>query len=277
MPATHHKHLLYNPYFLLSLAVLVLNDHLLKGLWHNGLTGKLSDVAGLIVLSLFLAYLFPRLRQYAILPAALFFVFWKLPVSDGFIRVYNQVAPISITRVVDSTDLWALLVLPLAGWLIARLQASHTEEQRVPKPHAAWILLPTVFALMATSPPKSYYYSGKEGITIGKYYKFSMSSGQLLEALRRQGYQVYPDTIAMQGNPWHVRNYYIKDAVLGMKDTIRLISFSLEYGHDSTKTKLYLNSVVPANFDPGDEVAMKRYQEYYKQLLRSEWVRKIGP
>lgn len=42
------------PFVLGAVAVLVLNDHLLKGLAPGGLTGKLSDVAGLGFFPLFL-------------------------------------------------------------------------------------------------------------------------------------------------------------------------------------------------------------------------------
>jgi hypothetical protein len=39
---------LLNPVVLLALLVLVVNDHFLKEQWGNTLTGKLSDVAGLV-------------------------------------------------------------------------------------------------------------------------------------------------------------------------------------------------------------------------------------
>ena len=45
---------LLHPVALLALAVMVVNDHLLKHAWPGVLTGKLSDFAGLVVFPLFL-------------------------------------------------------------------------------------------------------------------------------------------------------------------------------------------------------------------------------
>ena len=45
---------LLHPLAVLAIAVLVLNDHLLKALWHDPFTGKLSDVAGMIFFPLML-------------------------------------------------------------------------------------------------------------------------------------------------------------------------------------------------------------------------------
>lgn len=277
MPELHRKRLLYNGCFLLSLVVLLFNDHYWKYRYHNMLTGKLSDVAGLILLSLLLAYLFPKLRQYAVVPAGLFFIFWKLPLSEGFIRTYNLVAPIPITRVVDYTDLWMLFILPFAAVLIGRIYRRAHTSQRLLRLPAAWILIPCGFALMATSPPKSYYFSRAEGVKIGKSYKFGMSNEALLEALRKEGYEVQLDSFYRRSNPWGVCNYCIRNVVLGAKDTIRYINFALEPTNKGRKTRLYLNNVVPANFDLNDTAALKRYQGYYRNLLRSEWVRKIEP
>ena len=46
---------LAHPGFVLALVVLVLNDHVLKQAYPGMLTGKLSDVAGLVVAPLLLA------------------------------------------------------------------------------------------------------------------------------------------------------------------------------------------------------------------------------
>lgn len=53
MPGT----LMLLPVSVLSLAVLVINDHFLKQRYHDLLTGKLSDGAGLVFFPLFLASL----------------------------------------------------------------------------------------------------------------------------------------------------------------------------------------------------------------------------
>ena len=40
------KNLILNPVFVGCLTLLFLNDHLFKTMYHNGATGKLSDMAG---------------------------------------------------------------------------------------------------------------------------------------------------------------------------------------------------------------------------------------
>lgn len=64
-----------NPFFLLSLALLLLNDFFLKAYFHNWITGKLSDVTGLFVFSQFFIGLFPHLRKEIIISTAFFFRF----------------------------------------------------------------------------------------------------------------------------------------------------------------------------------------------------------
>jgi hypothetical protein len=59
-------HLLVSPGFLGCLFVLLFNDFVLKQQIHNGLTGKLSDFAGLFVFPLFLTALFPNCDRMSI-------------------------------------------------------------------------------------------------------------------------------------------------------------------------------------------------------------------
>jgi hypothetical protein len=42
------------------------------------------------------------------------FVFWKSPLSQPLINAWNTIGPFTVARVVDWTDLLALLALPLA-------------------------------------------------------------------------------------------------------------------------------------------------------------------
>ena len=61
------KSYLLHPLCLASLALLLLNDHFLKATFHNALTGKLSDIAGLIFFPLVLfalcSWVLPRQVQ----------------------------------------------------------------------------------------------------------------------------------------------------------------------------------------------------------------------
>ena len=51
-----------HPLALAAVALLLLNDHVLKATFHNALTGKLSDVAWMVVCPVLLAALLSHLR-----------------------------------------------------------------------------------------------------------------------------------------------------------------------------------------------------------------------
>jgi len=112
---------LASPAFIAALALLVLNDFALKPLFHNALTGKLSDFAGLFALTLFVATLWPRYRHLAACVIACAFTFWKTTYAQPLIASLNAVSPIAFGRTVDVTDLVALPMVPLAVWAAPRL------------------------------------------------------------------------------------------------------------------------------------------------------------
>src|SRR6185369_1060873 len=76
--------ILTSPIFASALAVLLLNDFLLKPVFHNWITGKLSDFAGVFVFSLFFAALFPHWKRSVYLFTILGFGFWKSPYSEAW-------------------------------------------------------------------------------------------------------------------------------------------------------------------------------------------------
>lgn len=156
MNTQRNKYYLLNIVFVGCLALLVVNDYYLKHAYAGMLTGKLSDIAGIILLPLLLAYLFPAIKNKAPLLSGLFFIFWKSPFSQGFIDVYNRIAIIPIDRVIDHTDLLVLCLLPVPYMLIRKID--DYPALKINGVHSLWMLLPTVFALMATSVPASHYY-----------------------------------------------------------------------------------------------------------------------
>jgi hypothetical protein len=99
--------------FLVCLTILLLNDFYLKSVYHNWLTGKLSDFCGLFVFVWFLDALIPNRKVAIYLSTALLFVFWKSPHSQSFIDIISLWF-YPINRVVDMTDLLALMVLPVS-------------------------------------------------------------------------------------------------------------------------------------------------------------------
>lgn len=112
---------LLHPAFGLALVVLVVNDHLLKGagVVPAAITGKLSDVAGLVVAPVALAALVRARSARAQLAVhvlvALVFAMTELSQStaDLIAHALRAIGVSVATLVADPTDLWALAVLPL--------------------------------------------------------------------------------------------------------------------------------------------------------------------
>jgi len=109
------QHLLTHPFFLLALLVLLCNDLWWKYQFHNTLTGKLSDVAGLFVFSVFLWVIVGKRKHLLFIATAIIFVWWKSPLSESFIEGWNGLAPFTLHRTIDFSDCLALFVLPLSS------------------------------------------------------------------------------------------------------------------------------------------------------------------
>ena len=97
--------LLLHPVFILSLACLLLNDNYWKYEYHNWLTGKLSDLAGLFVLSVFLSAFFYRHTLLVYVGITIFFIWGKSPLSQSTIDLLNQSLTLSFNRTIDYTDM----------------------------------------------------------------------------------------------------------------------------------------------------------------------------
>lgn len=167
--------LLLSPWFLLSLLCLVVNDHVLKQLFHNWLTGKLSDVAGLFAFTLFWLAMFPRTWERRILLSiGAFFVIWKTEFSEPLLVLLNGLSALAFDRVVDDTDLWALAVLPVASWY-ARTASPFSPSQLAPIGVGALSLV----AFVATSKVNVITYSEEDRPT----YEFREPAFTLLQVI----------------------------------------------------------------------------------------------
>ena len=165
-------HILASPAFLISLVLLLLNDFVFKPQFHNGLTGKLSDFAGLFAFSLFWAALFPRKRTFICVASAVLFVFWKSTYSQFVIEGWNSLPFFGIGRTVDYGDLWALLVVPLAWFYVDISREFHVSRTLIYS-----IALVSVFAFTATSFSQKFSYNNR--------YEFQVSKKELLERISR--------------------------------------------------------------------------------------------
>lgn len=168
---TNTTSILISPGFVIGLGLLLLNDFVFKATFHNWLTGKLSDFAGLFIFPLFFAAFFPEQKKWIYWGTAVGFVFWKSEFSQGFIDLWNTQPYYHIDRVVDYSDLIALLVLPLS-YLYARQSRS-----REVKPLLVYVsCVVAVFAFAATQPA-SYK------ATFTQEYQFPISQAELLKRI----------------------------------------------------------------------------------------------
>lgn len=100
--------------FIAAIALLLCNDLVLKSAYPGFITGKLSDIAGLFALPLFLSSFFPKQRLPIYVGTAVCFILWKMPVANDLISAVNTFLPYRIGRTIDYGDLWTLLILPLS-------------------------------------------------------------------------------------------------------------------------------------------------------------------
>jgi hypothetical protein len=122
-PALRPSRALLHPLWLGSLAVLVLNDHVLKGsgLLPGVVTGKLSDLAGFLVAPVLLAALLRvrGLRGWLLAHAAVGLVFSAIKLSASAAALWSSaMAAVGFPWVVtlDASDLFALPALALSAW-----------------------------------------------------------------------------------------------------------------------------------------------------------------
>ncbi len=174
---------LLSPLFIIFLGLLLLNDFVLKAQFHNFLTGKLSDFVGLFVFSLFFIAFFPRKKLSILISIAILFTFWKSPYSESLINCWNSVEIITIWRVVDYTDLFALIVLPLAYFYSNHRQSQNVNYLPLKRAIVSCIVLISIFAFLATS------FTDEHSFWIDKNYEFDLTKSQF-EDLMRQNYKI---------------------------------------------------------------------------------------
>lgn len=250
-----------------------LNDHIFKWEFSNWVTGKLSDFVGLLVFPFFMTFLFPKAMKWNVILTGLFFIFWKSPFSEDFIELYNSIAFIEITRVVDYSDLIALSVLPLSYYLMSQIHVSEGFLFKKIKVNPLLVLLPSVFVFMATSPPHHYYFKYLDGgnLKFGKYsVNVKMRQESILEKLHKNQIEVYIDTLLYRPNlerPLHVQeNFYRVSQIIIEQDTLNDLQFSM-IPVAKNKTKIFLISMNISE-DIQEAEVKGELRKYYRKLLK---------
>ncbi|MBU0488134.1 MAG: hypothetical protein KKD31_09315 [Bacteroidetes bacterium] len=189
--------------FLGGLTILLLNDLLLKELFGNWITGKLSDFAGLFIFPLFWTAIFPRHRKKIFVLTGLIFIFWKSPYSQSFILSWNNLGLLQIARIVDYSDLIALVVLPLALYI-------NYYDDRIKKLSINPVLplALSFFAFTATSYKKDFDYNKK--------YDFEFSKSELVRRINLIENENRTGNLPLSLNNGHA-NYF---SIAGASDTL---------------------------------------------------------
>jgi hypothetical protein len=158
-------HLLTTTGFLLGLSLLLANDFLFKQLFHNWLTGKLSDFAGLFIFPLFWTAFAPRHKRLIYLLVSLLFLFWKSPYSQPLIDWWNGLTPLTLARKADASDLVALIALIPSYKYQSKVSTAEPHSFRLNRGRAGCLIaVVSVFAFTATSYSTKFDYSEQEFI-----------------------------------------------------------------------------------------------------------------
>jgi hypothetical protein len=137
--------------FAISLIVLIANDAWLKYAYPGMASGKLSDYAGIAIVSLLLLTAYPNYRRTVCAAIIVGFSWWKSSLSQASIEAINLHLPVSIGRTVDYTDLTAFVVMPFCISVAARPMDFAIPRETVRRLIRGPIIVLTALSLMATS------------------------------------------------------------------------------------------------------------------------------
>jgi len=249
MKSTRNKYLILNYIFLFCIVVLFLNDHVFKYAYANWLTGKLSDITGIIILPLLLSYFFPGLRYFSILISGMLFAFWKSGFSQSCLDLYNEFSPIQTSRIIDYSDLFVLIFLFIPYFIIKKIEKLNNIKINLKSP--ALFLIPTFFVLVATSPPPDHYFTRSDGNL--KCYRCSTTvdytQDEIVEKLSNAGI-VFDSVIPLDTSEVYLYprlkklniNFYKLNMLIIDEDTLRNIDFSM-VPIKKGKTRIYFNGM----------------------------------
>ncbi|MET9225733.1 hypothetical protein [Lentzea sp. NPDC003310] len=173
-----------HPLTVAATAVLLLNDHVFKQAWPGFVTGKLSDVAGLVVAPALLGLLLGVVRggaAVAVLLTGAGFTWVKLTATGADVAsaAWSVVNGPSVV-LADPTDLVALPALGLAWFAWRRAAAAPTPPDHLV--HRARVVLAVPFAVLAVAATSA------PGDTIPSVDAIDISGDQVVIAAYRQYY-----------------------------------------------------------------------------------------
>ncbi|MCF0048982.1 hypothetical protein LXM25_02865 [Dyadobacter sp. LJ53] len=219
--------------FLTCLGLLLVNDFYLKQACANFWTGKLSDFAGLFIFPYFIATFRVKSAKEIYFISALLFVFWKSEFSQFMIEFVRSEG-IGINRVIDYTDLAALLILPISYKELQKQAKKHAETQI-----AIGLIVSTIslFAILATTVPREEIVMNSP---VGKVYELQMSKSEFFESL--QPGSRYSDTLSKNLTD---SSFYLYFDIPDYRADMKVLSTIT--AESATTTFIRLDTVLSAN------------------------------
>lgn len=273
MITNRNNNLIVNYLFIFGILILFLNDQFFKFEYSNYFTGKLSDICGIIIFPFFLTYLFPKLKHNSIFVAALIFLFWKSEYSQSMINIYNEISPIQTSRIIDYSDLYVLLLLPIPFYLIKKNRIMEFLKIKRLNPNLVFVI--SLFIFIAEAPPPSHYFTMNDG-NLQCYkcnIKVNHNKDYVLTKLKQNGIKF--DTI----KPIHYRSVidstsgakqYIKNELIIDNDTLRNISLTI-FPLKGNRTQIYFNGMdVSRDLRRDDFKLQRKLRKYYRKIIFTE-------
>jgi hypothetical protein len=163
-----------HPLFIICVLTLILNDWYFKITFHNSLTGKLSDFAGLFAFPYLLSTLFPSRTLKIHIWIGLLFIVWKTEFSQPIINIIGRFG-IPVSRTVDFTDNVALVSIFVSYFTLKLSFALNLK----PFFQKTLIVVSCLSFVATTLPP----YENRKFVNINKEYKFTFSKRELVSRL----------------------------------------------------------------------------------------------
>lgn len=273
------RELILNPYFIVGLIVLLMNDFYLKYEYGNFITGKLSDFAGLLIFPMFVATIIPRLNKSISLLTGLGFILWKLPLFTPVIDFINQYSFVTVYRTIDYSDYIALCILPLSHYLINHQERYSILNFDKIRSYSKYALLGiSFFAFCATSvAPLREMPQGT--IYIGESYKIKLPKDSVISSIKRLGYNCdfhERDTTKHGSMSFYQTDniiQYYQDSII--VDTIASMKYELEELKPN-KTKLtVINITLSEEGNIQNWKTLKSMSKTYSSWLKENLIEKI--
>lgn len=272
MKAKRNKNLIINYIFILGILILFINDQFLKFYYSNFITGKLSDICGIIIFPLFLTYIFPKLKENSIYITFLIFSFWKSEYSQSFINLYNEFSPIQTSRIIDYSDLFVLILLPIPFYFIKNIEKFQNIIIRKLNPKL--VFTPSILIFISESPPPSYYYTMNKGNL--QCYKCNIvvdyNIDCVLKKLRKNGIEfdsIKPIPYRGIIDSTSLTKQYIKKELIIENDTLSNINMTI-IPLKNNKSEIYFNGMDVSQNLRTDVKLKQKLIKYYKKLIFKE-------